>query len=388
MIKENILICGLPNTVLRIFIENLKDKYNIFFISYSKKLQYLKIKEILGKKTFLVDFESSGSLRKMCTMFRLISTSFKIASKKKTQIFLAYHNHFIKNGMIMLMMKWCFPKIKRIYFPYDVASYAFPKELKYQYIGNGKAKGMFSLYMDRICFEKCDKIITKGFESELIYLKGIYRIHGKPHFAFNFLIEQRDIINKEAYKLNHDKIHLVFIGSLAGDSKACLDNVEVFKELLEDKRIFIHVYSHNLEVIDKLKNRKNLIIHDYIAEHDKLIREISKYDFAINLYKHHEEGFIHVKVSSAVKIYDYLAAGLPIITDSEHEYVANMIKVNNFGIVVPYSEMKNIVGYIEKCNYDSLISSVKKNRERYFVEKHIKKLMEFIEGNANKKNKK
>lgn len=46
--RKNILICGLPNTVLRIFIENLKEYNNIFFISYSRTLQYSKIKESLG----------------------------------------------------------------------------------------------------------------------------------------------------------------------------------------------------------------------------------------------------------------------------------------------------------------------------------------------------
>lgn len=378
MTKKNILICGLPNTVLRIFIENLKDSYNIFFISYSKELQYFKIKETLGEKMFLVDVESPKLLGKIYTMFKFLLISFKIASNKKTQTFVAYHNHFIKNGMIMLMMNWCFPKIKRIYFPYDIASYAFPKELRYRYIGN-KPKSKLSLFLDRICFEKCDKIITKGFEGELIYLKGAYRIHGKPHFVFNFLIEQKDVINKDAGKFTPDKVHLVFIGSIAGDSNSCLNNVEMFKELLKEKRIVLHVYSHTLDVLNDIKQSKNLVIHDYITEHNKFIREISKYDFAVNLYKHHEDGFIHVKVSSAVKIYDYLAAGLPIITDIEHECVANMITVNNFGIAVPSNEVRNIMKYIDKCDYASLLSSVKKNREKYFVKTQINKLMNFIE---------
>ena len=65
--KKNILICGQPNTVLRIFIEYLRDSYNIFFISYSKEFQYSKIKEILGENVFLFDIESTKSLLRKLT---------------------------------------------------------------------------------------------------------------------------------------------------------------------------------------------------------------------------------------------------------------------------------------------------------------------------------
>lgn len=367
MKKKNILICGQPNTVLRIFIEHLRENYNIFFISYSKELQYLKIKKMLGKNIFFVDEKSPKN------MLKLILTSFRILLRNKINIFLAYHNHFIKNGMMLLIVKWFFSDINRIYFPYDILSYAFPEKLKY------KSKNRISYLFDRICFENSHKIITKGFENELKYLQDTYKIHKKPHFAFNLLIEEKDTVNKTATMLKKDdKIHLVSIGGvknpIIGDN-----NYIVFKELLKEKNIVLHVYSHTSKLLEDLKHNKNLSIHPYINDHNELTKEISKYDFGISLSSPVQIDFIQAKMASGVRVYDYLSAGLPIIIDSEHTSMANMITKNNFGIVIPLKDIKNIIHYIDKCDYSSLISFVKENREKNFVDKNIDKLTLFLE---------
>ena len=371
--KKNVLICGFPNTVLRIFIEFLSKSYNIYFISYSKKFQYSKIKEILGENAFLIDIDSAKNvLRKLYNVFRLILISFKVASNKKTKIFIAYHNHFIKNGIIMLIMKWFFPRLSRIYFPYDIISYAYQKENKYL------NKSKLSFLFDRICFEKSDKTITKGSEGELKHLAEIYKIDKKPHFVFNFLIEQKDIIVKKEKKLDLNKINLVFIGGIANPARGD-NNYIVFKELLKEKKIALHIYSHTSDLLNDLKHNDNLIIHDYIKDHSKLITEISKYDFGITLSKPSEHVFLQLKMSSGVRLYDYLTAGLPIIIDSEHTLMANIISKNNFGIVISINELKSIVKYINECDYASLILSVNKNREKYFVDKNIDKLITFLD---------
>ncbi|MCD4665189.1 MAG: hypothetical protein K8R68_07950 [Bacteroidales bacterium] len=371
--KKNVLICGFPNTVLRIFIESLSERYNIYFISYSKKFQYSKIKETLGENAFLIDIESTKNvLRKFYNVFRLVLMTFEVISNKKTKSFIAYHNHFIKNGIIMLMMKWFFPKVNRIYFPYDIISYGLPKELKY------KNKSRLSFFFDKICFERSDKIITKGFEDELIYLKGMYRIHTKPHLAFNFLIEKKDLVNKNEGTFSKDQNHLVFIGGIS-NSEWGDNNYKVFERLLKEKNIFLHVYSHSSGILKNLQHNKNLLVHNYITEHGKLIKEISKYDFGIILSSPSQYDFIQLKMSSGIRFYDYLTAGLPIIIDDKHDSMANMAINNNFGIVIPLDQIENIAHFIGKCDYNSLISSIKKNREKFLAENHANKLITFIE---------
>ncbi len=372
--KKNILICGFPNTVLRIFIENLKNDYNIFFVSYNKGFQYSKIKEILGKNFFLIDIESTKNVfEKFYLMLRFVCIIFKIAFKERITTSVLYHNHCIKNGIIILLLKWFFPLIQRVYFPYDIIFYAIPKTLRHT------VRNRLLFFFDQICFEKCDKVITKGFDGELEYLKSIYKIHEKPHFVFNFLIEREDVINKEASLQKKDnKIHLVSVGGIknpvVGDN-----NYIVIKELLKEKGILFHVYSHSSDLLKTLEHNMNLLIHNYVTDHNKLIKELSDYDFGVSLSCSCKQDLIQAKMASGVRIYDYLTAGLPVIIDSEHTSMANMIAENNFGIVISSKDIKNIINYIYKCDYSSMISSIKKNREKYFVETHINKLITFLD---------
>ena len=129
MSKEKILISGLPNTVLRIFIEMLIDKYEIFLISYGSKFQYSRLKELLGKNLYLINGNSPRDFLKM------IIIVLKILSKNKIKTLIVYHNHFIKNGLLILLVKWLNYRITRIYFPYDIHIYSLIKEFKYETIG-------------------------------------------------------------------------------------------------------------------------------------------------------------------------------------------------------------------------------------------------------------
>jgi len=382
--KKNILICGYPNTVLRIFIEVLKDHFTVYFLSYSKKAQYEEIKKILGEKVFLLDTETGTLQKKLCTIFRLFSLSFHIASDKNTQLCVAYHNHSIKNGLITILLKLCFPRITRVHFPYDIYVYQFPKELKYRYYSEKQARiksnihSWLTLYFDKLCFEHAHKLITKGFKDELINLEPLYRIHAKPHFVFNFLIEKKDLVDKQIHKLQGDSSHLVSIGGIS-NAQTADNNYKVFEELLKEKSIVLHVYSHSSEILKPLTNNKNLQIHPYITNHTALINEISQYDFGISasLPPHHD--YLQAKMASGVRIYDFLAAGLPIIMDTNHTSMAQFITANNFGLVIPLNDIAHIKTNIDNSDYESLLRSVKKNREQFIVETHTKDILRFLQ---------
>lgn len=383
--KKNILICGIPNTVLRIFIETLQDQYTVYFLSYSKRGQYEEIQKILGKTAFLVETETRSVRKKLSNVLQLFFLSFHIASDKNTQLFVAYHNHPIKNGLLTILMKLCFPKISRIYFPYDIYVYQFPKELKYHYYFEKnqlkiktKIHSWLTLFFDKICFELSHKIITKGFKDELFNLETVYKICGKPHFAFNFLIEKRDIVEKQILQQTGDITNLVSIGGIS-NSQTGDNNYTVFEEILKEKKIMLHVYSHSSEILQPLTNHKNLQIHHYITNHTDLINEISQYDFGISISSPPCHDCLQAKMASGVRIYDYLTAGLPIIIDAEHSAMIQIIKVNNFGIIIPLNDIRNIRTYIDNSDYKSLLLSVKKNREQFVINNHVNDVIAFLQ---------
>jgi hypothetical protein len=382
--KKNILICGYPNTVLRIFIDVLKDHYTVYFLSYSKKAQFEEIKKILGGKVFLIDTENETLNKKLYSIFRLFYLSFHIASDKNTQLLVAYHNHSIKNGLIMILLKLCFHRITRVHFPYDIYMYQFPKELKYRYYSEKQSRiksnihSWLALHFDKLCFEYAHKIITKGFKDELINLEPQYRIHAKPHFVFNFLIEKKDLVDKQIHRLQEDKIHIVSIGGIS-DAQTADNNYKVFEELLKEKNILLHVYSHSSEILKPLTVNKNLQIHPYITNHAELINEISHYDFGISASLPPRNDYLQAKMASGVRIYDFLTAGLPIIIDSNHTSMAQFITANNFGLIIPLNDFAHIKNYFDNSNYEALILSVKKNREPFIVDNHTDDILRFLE---------
>jgi hypothetical protein len=157
------------------------------------------------------------------------------------------------------------------------------------------------------------------------------------------------------------------------------NNYKVFAELLKEKNIVLHVYSHSPEVLQPLTYHKNLQIHKYITNHKELINDISQYDFGISLSIPPHHDYLQAKMASGVKIYDYLTAGLPIIIDAEHTSIANIITTNNFGVVIPLNKIGNIKTYINKCDYELLLMSVKKNREKFIIENQKANVIRFLQ---------
>jgi len=362
--KKNLLICGNPNPVSRIMIENLMDTHNIFFIAYSKKSQFLKIKDLLRDHVFV------NKRSYIHNIMLWIFICLIICKKQKIDTFIAYTDNPIPNGLCILLLKWFFPQINRVFFPYDIISYAVPKEFKYQH------KNKIFYFFDRICYEHADKIITKGSDNELKYLEGIYHVYNKPHFPFNFLIEKKHSISKKNVKLDMNNINIVFVGGITKKD----DSLAAFNNILKNKNITLHIYSHSLEEIKtNIQSYENLVFHSYVSDHKKFIKEISTYDFGLSYSYSFKEEFLQSKMASGVRIYDYLSAGLPIIIDDKHELMANIIKENNFGIIIPIRDEEHIFSYIKKHDYRKLISSVEKNRKKFFVESNINKLVKFLD---------
>jgi len=362
--KKNLLICGNPNPLLRIMIENLSDKYNIYFITYSQKNQFSIIKKLLKNNVFV---NKRQYLHNIIVWIFLCLT---ICKKQKIDIFIAYTDNPIPNGLCMLLLKWLNPHITRIFFPYDVVSYAVPKEFKY------KHKSRIFYFFDRICYENANKIITKGAVNELKYLHGIYKIYNKPHFPFNFLIERKHLVIKDKKSIDKNNIQLVFIGGLSLKD----DCITAFEKILKDNKISLHIYTHSsLEFFKNKISANNIIFHSFIKDHKQLMKEISQYDFGLSFSYSFKHEYLQSKMASGLRIYDYITAGLPVIVDDKHELMANLIKENNFGIVVPVDEAEHIGHYIGENDYSKLISCVKSNRKKYFVESNIDKLVAFLE---------
>ena len=129
---------------------------------------------------------------------------------------------------------------------------------------------------------------------------------------------------------------------------------------------------------DKFSN--NLFIYDTLPI-NKLISEISIYDYGINLQTINKKD---TKVSNfcfdggmGTKTFTYLEAGLPIIVNSETKYSDELIKKNKIGISLSSKELNKICNYINRIDYSELKRNVKKFKEKNCLFIKGKKLASF-----------
>ena len=117
----------------------------------------------------------------------------------------------------------------------------------------------------------------------------------------------------------------------------------------------------------KKKFPENVFIHNTLPI-NKLIKEISTYDFGINFYIFNRK---ETKVSDftfnggmGTKYYTLLEAGLPIIVNSEMSYIDELVKKNKIGISLNSKEFDKIDLYIKNVNYSKLKRNVKNFQEK------------------------
>ena len=129
---------------------------------------------------------------------------------------------------------------------------------------------------------------------------------------------------------------------------------------------------------DKFPN--SLFIYDTLPI-NKLISEISIYDYGINLQTINKKD---TKVSNfcfdggmGTKTFTYLEAGLPIIVNSETKYSDELIKKNKIGISLSSKELNKICNYINRIDYSELKRNVKKFKEKNCLFIKGKKLASF-----------
>jgi len=165
------------------------------------------------------------------------------------------------------------------------------------------------------------------------------------------------------------KIHIVYIGSLS-HGKTHRNFLSIFEELSK-KEFHIHIYPVSLKCIQPYKNKfkSNPKVHCYNPVHpDSLIHEISQYDFGIIPFRRNQFNIRHLDSMMPHKLFEYLAAKLPIISVDLQE-LNNYISTNNVGIL--YNSVEDIVNSIDKLKKIQIIKKVST------IEDEIDKLINF-----------
>lgn len=141
-----------------------------------------------------------------------------------------------------------------------------------------------------------------------------FGITNKHIFVLNNLIERNLIPQNYKPKLSSldGKIHCVYEGGLSSN-KASHRYLEDFFKRLANENIHVHIYGHvDNNYISNLVKFSPFIHYEGILPPKELIFEMTQYDVGLAYFNVNENNYYHINTVSPNKVYDYLAAGLPI----------------------------------------------------------------------------
>jgi len=287
------------------------------------------------------------------------------------------------NYLSALFIRLFKDKFPRIYFPYDINSAGY-KDIE-SFLPKREIWG------ERYCFDNCDGFMFKSGEGELNFVPKEFNLFDKHRINFSaYVLKKWCIIPAQKDKLSNQdgELHLVWAGGYPKDKG---NNIvptfsKIFKPIITQK-IHLHFYlvkgttipEKHINEMAPTNELKNFIhIHDFVSP-EKLSKELSKYDFGLNIHESSEfakEG--SMKFQSANKVASYFEAGIPLIVNKELEIYSSMIKEEGVGIVIK-NDFFGIKKEVENSNYSEMVKNVIKFREKYSFENNIQRLITFFD---------
>ncbi len=234
-------------------------------------------------------------------------------------------------------------------------------------------------FYEKECNEQADGniYITEKYK-DLVAQK--YRLNDNsillPNFALGTIAPQEELYE---YRKDKKSLQLVYIGLITEHDDKVRNLITYFK-LLSERGFVIHIYPTRSKAYPKYEAISNVIIHKQLPL-PQLVREMAKYDYGILfLNKDVSEAYRaeELKFGAWNKFYDYITAGLPVITFNEFEYMAHTVKEEGFGPVV--SGIDEVTPELfDRYDVPALRRKVQAGREKYFMENKIKSLIAFYE---------
>jgi glycosyltransferase involved in cell wall biosynthesis len=230
---------------------------------------------------------------------------------------------------------------------------------------------------EKKAFEKSDGIITVS-EAILEIARKKYNLDSHKSLVFPNFVAAQMVPKTSKNKLStaDGMVHIVYEGHLDRTrSGGHYDLLDIFKGISHYK-IHLHIYPSRENILyrDLAKEEPFIHYHGSIPP-DVLMKELTQYDFGWSGFNT-DKNRLHADTVLANKLFEYIAAGLPVITFT-HKSQRLFLESNGIGLVI-----KQIGELDEKLRLSSL-TSIRKNvlekRFTFTMEKQIGKIYQFYE---------
>ncbi len=235
---------------------------------------------------------------------------------------------------------------------------------------------------ERICNENADGTvyITDSYKNEVAKFYSLIdnSLSFANYFPAESTLHSEDFLPK--FSKQDRKTHLVYIGRISEHRTDHRNIIKILKKLSK-KRFILHIYPSRNKKYRKYRKIKNLIIHEKLP-YKKLLQEISQYDFGITVFNNDVAPKLpHIRFAFGNKTYDYICAGVPVLTQDCLDEVKNFTLSNNFGFILEhYENYQNI----SQENYSQIVENILQNRNSYSMENQIQRMIDFYQKTLEK----
>ena len=209
----------------------------------------------------------------------------------------------------------------------------------------GDLKGYYpnNIKIEKKSIDISEKLVfvSNSQKKESIKIHGEY--NKESHVIINGIVDE--LIPKSYLpKIDNGYINIVYSGTLSGDKSNHRYFYDLFKKLSECENVKLHLYPSLTGLPDIYKTLKNVLIHESVSPYD-LIKELSQYDIGLIYLNNNNKGILNSTMPN--KLFEYLQAGLPIISGEYSE-------------IVKFNEGKNCISFFnnESDLQDSIKSSI------------------------------
>mgnify|MGYP004625505697 CR=1 FL=1 len=371
-----------------IIIEKKYDENKIVFVVGNVAPRVIKMLEALGNKGYKIkvlfypnvlknnifterivhlsdDYTWCESIEEV--MYHIISSNSKV-------VHIFSHAAISYMSCILLNQKALFPKL--VFEQYDI--------INSMYIQTYTSKKNFE--DERYCLEHAEWICCRGNEQEFLIQKMHYKIRGNIIKFFDYC-QDRMMTKEKQY--NKKELSLCYAGGIAserewpGASYACFLE---FAEICEKNKCHFHVYpsrwdENRFADYIELDGKSEYFHFHKPVSFEQLRKELSQYDYGVHPIKsdfinkeingyYTKEKFIYAATNH---FYDYLDAGLPIISAIPVKFAEYFVKE---GVLINW--------VIEEYDFNKLrrrkrelYEKVIKVREKLQIQNHIQELNDF-----------
>lgn len=191
------------------------------------------------------------------------------------------------------------------------------------------------------------RVYVSDYQMEMahrIYKTDLSKSIVVPNYALKKMIPSRSLP-----KISEDngQIHIVYEGSLSLVPNSHRYYWPIFRDLAS-QGLNIHIYPafHNLK-FESICNAVNGLHYHYPVSPEKIVYEMSQYDFGIVPFIVTSENNKHLESAMPNKLFEYLAAGLPVIARNLYS-IRKFFEKFSAGIL--YDTVDDIIAGIKSSN--------------------------------------